>query len=308
MGKQRIYQDMPVFLNKKYISSRLFVCALFKVLLLNGLFYSPSATAEEDVADLTGKEIVTRCGVKNAGLDQRSRLTVILQNVQQGTEKKSVYQRYWKSYGGVDSVFDKMLLFTEYPPDAVGSSFMRVAYEVESGKKADQWIYLPLLKKIRRVTIRDPNDSFLNSDLSYADVSQRPVDADHHDFLGIKRIKEMELYQVASVPAMADDPYGKRVQWFLKGESWDDCSASRIDYFTNKGALEKTQFIKWQQVDGVWVWDRVLVRNMVSGHVSVFGISDVEVNIGMDDAIFSARTLRTGLKALLKKGLIGGSQ
>lgn len=294
---------MLIRLNKKNMLLQSFMRVLLSASLFYGLFFSQVAVAEDVISNLTGKEIVENCGIKNAGLDQRSRLTVILQNPQQGSEKKSVYWRYWKGYGGDGGVFDKMLLFTEYPPDAVGSSFMRVAYEADSGKKADQWIYLPLMKKIRRVTIRDPGDSFLNSDLSYADVAQRPVDADHHNFLGIKKIQEMEFYQVVSTPVKSDDLYGKRVQWFLRGKNWDACSASRIDYFSKKGALEKIQFIKWQQVGGVWVWDRVLVRNMLNGHVSVFVISDVEVNIGMDDAIFSARTLRSGLKAFINKGL-----
>ncbi len=287
---------MLILLNKNIFSQ-----LLTSVSLLSALFFSQSTIAEDAVAGLSAKKIVTKCGIKNSGLDQRSRLTVILQNPQQGTEKKSVYLRYWKSYGDDDEVFDKMLLFTEYPPDAVGSSFMRVAYELESEKKADQWIYLPLLKKIRRVTIRDPGDSFLNSDLSYADVAQRSVDADHHDFIGMKKVNEMEFYQVTSIPAGDDDLYDKRVQWFLKGEGWKDCVTSRIDYFSKEGALKKVQFIKWQQVDEVWVWDRVLVRNMLNGRISIFVVSDVEVNVGLDDGIFSARTLRAGPRGLLKK-------
>ncbi len=259
------------------------------------------AASADDQSSLSGREVVAKCGIKHAGVDQRSRLTVILQNSQQGTEKRSVYSRYWKSYAGQGGVFDKMLLFTEYPPDAVGSAFMRVAYESETGKEADQWIYLPLLKKIRRVTIRDPSDSFLNSDLSYADVAQRPLDADQHNFLGVKQLQEMEFYQVESIPVAKDDIYARRVQWYLKGESWDSCVSARIDYYTKDGALDKVQFNKWQQVNGAWVWDRVLVRKILTGHVSVFMVSDVEVDVGLSDSLFSARTLRIGPRALGKK-------
>jgi len=247
--------------------------------------------------DLQGRDVVALCGVKSAGDDQRSRLTVILQNSQQGTEKRSVYRRYWKNYAGEDGVFDKMLLFTEYPPDAVGSAFMRVSYVAEAGKTADQWIYLPLLKKIRRVAIRDPSDSFLNSDLTYADVGQRPPEADNHRFLGVKAVQGMDFMQVESVP-VASSIYGKRIQWFLKGESWDTCVSARIDYYAKDGVLSKIQFNKWQQIDGAWVWDRVLVRNVITGSVSIFVVGDVDVNIGLKDELFSARTLRQGAKAL----------
>ncbi len=279
---------------------KMFSRATVFMLLAAPYFVSGSQAADEV---LTGAGIVASCGIKSAGEDQRSRLTVILQNSLQGTEKRSVYRRYWKAYAGLGDVFDKMLLFTEYPPDAVGSAFMRVAYVAGAEKTADQWIYLPLLKKIRRVTIRDPGDSFLNSELTYADVGQRALSEDSHQFLGVKSVQGMEFLQVESVP-VGPSNYGKRIQWYLKGESWDVCVSARIDYFAKDGVLSKVQFNKWQQVNGAWVWDRVLVRNMISGNVSIFVIGDVDVDIGLKDEFFSARTLRVGprvLEGLVKK-------
>ncbi len=264
------------------------------ILLLSAVLAADPVSAT--VESLDGKDIVSKCGMKNAGGDQRSRLSVILQNPKQGTEKRSIYSRYWKSYRGANDVLDKMLLFTEYPPDAVGSSFLRVTYVAGSGQEADQWIYLPLLKKIRRVTIRDPADSFLNSDLSYADVTQRPLNADEHKFLGVKSLQGMDFYQVESVP-VSEDIYSRRVLWYLKGDSWDTCVSSRIDYYSKEGALMKVQFNKWQQVSGAWVWDRVLVRNTITGGISIFVVSDVEVDVGLSDSLFSARTLRMGPRA-----------
>jgi len=270
---------------------------LSRTLVLTLLAVPGVVIAELAEGELKGTDVVSSCGLKSAGQDQRSRLTVILQNSSQGTEKRSVYRRYWKGYEGQDDVFDKMLLFTEYPPDAVGSSFMRVSYVTAAEKTADQWIYLPLLKKIRRVAIRDPGDSFLNSDLTYADVGQRPLTVDRHSFLGIKSVQGLDFYQVESVP-LDQSVYSKRIQWFLKSEGWDDCVSARIDYFGKDGVLSKIQFNKWQQVNGAWVWDRVLVRNMITGNVSIFVVGDVDVNIGLKDALFSERTLRLGLRAL----------
>lgn len=266
------------------------------IVLCSTLVFTGKLSAEEG-ASIEGKDVVAKCTMKQAGQDQRSRLAVILQNPQLGVERRSLYRRYWKSYDGKDGVVDKMLLFTEFPPDAVGAAFMRVVYDEASGKKVDQWIYLPLLKKIRRVTIRNPKDSFLNSDLAYADVERRSLDLDEHKFDGVQEIQGIEFYKVVSTPREKDPMYGRREQWFLKGKSWDDCISSRIDYFSvDGGVLEKSQFLKWQVVDGAWVWDRVLVRNALTGSVSIFVVSDVEVNIGLDDSLFTARTLRTGPK------------
>jgi len=248
---------------------------------------------------LTGREIVERCGVKYGGDDQRSQFEVLLRD-QQGNEKRSVYLRLWKDYKGVNNIVDKMLLFTEYPPDAQGAAFMRATYTPDLKKAADQWIYLPVLRKIRRVTIRDQGDSFLNSELTYADITPRAIDEDTHKLLDMREMGGMQFYVVESIPKESRPLYSKRVQWFEKTPNWDDCAKVRIDYYDLKGGLLKEQFIKWQRVDDAWIWDRVLVRNVETLHASVFLITDAKINTGITDDIFTERTLRMGPNAIPK--------
>lgn len=242
---------------------------------------------------LTGIEVFQRCGDKYPGVDQQGKFTVTLRD-REGRIRRSEYMRFWKDYQGADDVADKMLLFTIFPPDARGSAFMRIAYTPGSGKPVDQWIYLPLLKKIRRVTIRDPGDSFLNSNLTYADVSDRPVDADHHRYLGVSNVDDIDFHVVESVPKEQNPLYGKRVFWFNKEDSWDDCATARIDYYDASGELIKDQFIKWQRVGDAWVWERVLVRSRINDSASIFQLSDMVVDSGLEDDLFSARSLQRG--------------
>lgn len=242
---------------------------------------------------MDGLELVRQCGQKYPGEDQRGTFTVTLRD-RDGRIKRSEYLRFWKDYKGADGVSDKMLLFTTFPPDARGSAFMRVAYAPGLDRPVDQWIYLPLLKKIRRVTIRDPGDSFLNSNLTYADVSQRPLEADEHRYVGETTIDEVTFHVVESTPKEKRPLYGKRVFWFLKTDNWDDCVTSRIDYYDGSGELIKDQFIKWQKINGAWIWERVLVRSRLTESASVFELSDMHVNTGLEDELFSARSLERG--------------
>lgn len=241
-----------------------------------------------------GLMIMERCNFKYPGDDQRSRLTIILRD-KDGNEKKNVYRRLWKDFKGADGIADKMVLFTEYPPDAQGAGFMRWAYTAESDRNADQWIYLPVLKKIRRVSIRDPGDSFLGSDLTYADISGRRLDADQHALVKtLKRGNEM-IYAVESTPInKGSGLYSKTVSWFVKGQDWDGCVKRQVDYYDKKGEPIKQQIIKWQQVNKAWVWDEVSVRNVQTGHSSVFQVTDVQVNLGLSEDEFTERALRVG--------------
>lgn len=240
-----------------------------------------------------GREIMERCNSKYPGEDQRSRLTIILRD-KDGNEKKNVYRRLWKDFRGVDGVADKMMLFTEFPPDAQGAGFMRWGYTAVSGRIADQWVYLPVLKKIRRVSIRDPGDSFLGSDLTYADISERGLDADQHRLIRAMPNGNEQIYAVESMPVNKGGAlYSKTVSWFTKGQDWDGCMKRQVDYYDKKGEPIKQQLIKWQRVDKAWVWDEVTVRNVQTGHSSVFQVTDVKVNVGLSDDEFTERALKT---------------
>lgn len=269
-------------------------------ILLAFAYIDVSAKEERsEESDLTGKEIIEQCGYKNAGRDQRSTFTVTLVDAA-GNEKKSVYLRLWKDYGGKKKVLDKMMLFTEFPPDSKGGVFMRTAFVPESGKSADQWIYLPVLRKIRRVSIRDPGDKFLNSDLTYQDVSFRPINVDEHFYVGREEFEGEHLYKVESTPKLAGDLYSKRILWAEKGagSGWSDCVIRRISYYDTKGVLLKEQYLDWQRVDGAWMWKQVVVKNMQDPHESIFQMEDVEVDTGLSDRLFSKRAMKAGIDAV----------
>lgn len=261
-----------------------------------GLLLCLCSVSQLALAEIDGREIVKQCNYKNPGKDQRNKLTIILRD-RAGNERKSIYQRLWKDYRGKDMVADKMVLFTEYPPDAVGTGFMRWAFTEEAGKNADQWIYLPELRKTRRVSIRDPGDSFLGSDLTYADISGRSLDQDEHKFLKIEEKDGRELYVVESLPKESEPLYSKRVSWFTKGGDWESCVNVGVVYYDRKDQLLKQQSLSWQQVGGdAWMWRRVEVRNVQTGSSSVFEVDEAEVGVGLKDKVFTERTLKRGYR------------
>jgi len=275
------------------------LCAVLSPLLLM-LFLLGSAKAQDIDASagvLTGEKLIESCGYKFPGKDQTSTFTVTLEDAA-GNQKKSVYLRYWKDYAGEKQVAEKMMLFSTFPPDSKGGAFMRTAYTPESEKVAEQWIYLPVLRKIRRVTIRDPGDRFLNSDLTYQDVSYRGIGADEHVYIGKEDLDGASLYKVESVPKSQGEIYSKRLFWIEKGEGvvgWDECVVKKIAYFDTKGVLLKEQLLDWQRVDGAWMWDRVVVTDVQEEHKSVFEMSDVSVDSGLSNRQFSKRAMKSGL-------------
>jgi len=257
-----------------------------------------SVIANEAVADdkVTGSEVVSSCDNKYPGENQKSQLSITLTD-KSGRERKTVYLRLWKDNKGNDDIYDKMVLFTQYPPDAKGAGFMRWAYTPDQEKAAEQWIYLPTLRKIRRVSVRDLSDSFLGSDLTYGDISYRSIDADDHKIIRIDKDKDgREYYVVVSTPKESNPQYSKRISWYSKTDDMKECVKIRVDYFDRKDVFLKRQLLKWQKVNGAWVWEKVFVQNVQTFHKSFFEVAKVKINAGISDDWFSERRLRKGIK------------
>lgn len=243
--------------------------------------------------DIDVREVVSHCDFKNPGDDQTSILSITLID-KDNNERKNVYRRLWKNYFGEDDILDKMVLFTEFPPDAKGTAFMRWGYQASANKMADQWLYLPHLRKVRRVSVRDPGDSFLGSDLTYGDIEDRSIDEDTYVLLDHKSKPGGEIFIVEITPKESDSLYSKKISWFAKRAGWDDCVRVKTDYYDRQENLLKKQKLTWQKVKDAWVWDQVIVENIQTKHKSIFAVTDVNVGVGLEGRAFTERALKKG--------------
>ncbi len=272
------------------------------VLVAVGLIAGPLLAEEKPAKPappakkITGRDVVQQCEYKYPGEDQQSQLSITLID-KSDKKRKTIYLRLWKDMKGKDNILDKMVLFTLYPADARGTAFMRWAYKPESGKHAEQWIYLPTLRKIRRVSVRDLSDSFLGSDLTYGDISYRGIDEDDHKLVRIDQDPQGNQYFVVeSTPREANPQYAKKVSWYRKTPDLENCVKRRVNYYDKKGIFLKQQDLKWQKVNNAWVWDEVFVQNAQTRHKSHFKVEKVKINKGVNEEWFTERRMRIGLK------------
>lgn len=259
-------------------------------LMMSCLLMSPLAIAES----LTANTVVANCEYKSPGKDQRSMMEVTLINSAKA-EKKNVYRRLWRAAENDGDMVDKMVLYTVSPLDAAGTGFLRWGYKASSGKAPDQWLYLPAMKKLRRVSVRDPGDSFLGSDLSYGDIDDRPVTADRHEFVG-EFLSDPKYYVIDSAPLDEPKLYSYKRSWYEKAESLERCVRVKTEYYDKAGDLLKTQRLSWQSVAGSWAWDVVSVDNVQTNHSSVFRVYDVEFDVGLSERLFEDRALKRGYR------------
>lgn len=167
---------------------------------------------------------------------------------------------------------------------------------VENTAKEDEiWVYLPALKKPRRLASNNKKSSFVGTDLSYGDiVGHKPQDWTHK-LVRQEALGEAKTYVVESLPnapeVAAESGYSKRVSWIAK----DSFVAVKVDFYDPAGALLKTaDSADLKQVDAKrkkWQPMLVQVKNHQTGHSTAVKMDKFEANTKVGDDYFSVRYL-----------------
>jgi len=243
---------------------------------------------------LTAEEIVRRSEEVYPGKDHASRLTFTIRD-QDGAERKEILRRYWKNYNGRGDLLYKLLVFNEYPPDKKGNAFLEWAYKPNSGKEPERKFYLKFLDTVNKVP-RGSEEGFASSDLKPSEMAPRPVHLDHHTLLRDEVIEGRPYYVIESKPQNQDlsYPYSKVVKWITK----DDFLKERIQYYDLNKDLLKEQIITWKKIKDAWVWEKVVTTNQQTKVQTFLTISDIKVDSGLSEDLFSERAMRRGLDRL----------
>lgn len=256
------------------------------ILLVQLSFYQPRSHAQEP----TGLEIMSRVDERDDGDDQKSRAIFQLIN-KRGQKRMRKTVRLWKDYDGKGGFDAKTITFFESPSDVKGTGFLNWSYESEE-KDDDQWLYLPALRKVRRIAASNKGKSFMGTDFTYDDMGERKVEEDTHTFLRKEVLRDTNCYVVKSVPKKKGYIYSKKITWVDK-VNWIPL---KVDYYDRKGRFLKTLATQWQKVEDVWSWKRSEMKNHLTGHKTIIDIHDVKINTGMSDAIFAKRILKKGIR------------
>ncbi|MCX7023800.1 MAG: outer membrane lipoprotein-sorting protein [Spirochaetes bacterium] len=247
------------------------------ILATLALFAAASAVAEP-----TGAEIMLAVYVRPQGNDMSGVLTMTLVDAR-GKERVRSLKQISGSYGSVD----KKLMTFQSPADVRGTSFMNWSY-AETGKGDDQWIYLPALKRVKRISSEGRSDYFMGSDFTYDDLGDRQPSEDIHKLTGSETVDGEACWVVESVPKDPKDIYSRTVTWVSKAKNL----GLKREYFDRRGALLKTLRISSSEsVAGVWVIMKAEMHDVQKDHRTRMEFSDVRINAGIAEGEFSERAM-----------------
>ena len=239
----------------------------------------------------TGQQIMQYVDDRDEGDDQVSLSIQRLIN-ERGQERRreSIYIK--RQYKGKNDFDTKLFILIQSPPRIKGTSFLNWSYEKED-KDDDQWLYLPALRKVRRISASDKEDAFMGTDFTYDDMGDRKVEEDTHTLLRSEVLEERDCYVVESVPVQKDYIYSKKITWVVKGE-WIPL---KVEYYDRKGKHLKTlTYSEWKRIDGIWSVGRMEMSNHQTGHRTILEIQKAKYNVDVPDDTFTTRTLQKGVR------------
>jgi outer membrane lipoprotein-sorting protein len=235
-------------------------------------------------AQMDGQKTMESVYNNPSGDDVQGELKMILRN-KQGHERV----RQLKQFIKVEAQTEKKIMFFLSPADVKGTSFMSWSYV--DGRDDDQWIYLPALKRTKRISSDSKADYFMGSDFTYDDLGDRHPSEDHHLLLREETVDKHACYVVESKPKEADYMYSKTITWVMK----DNFLGLKRDFYDEKGNLLKTLTItKFEKINGFWTILETEMHNVQKSHTTKMIFSDVKINQGVPESKFTERSMTLG--------------
>ncbi len=236
-------------------------------------------------AQLTGREIIDKTYNRPAGDDQTSILTMTLIN-KSGQSRVRKIKQFTKDFGDME----KKIMFFMSPADVKNTSFMNWSYD--NDKADDQWIYLPAIKKTKRISSDSKSDYFMGSDFTYDDLGDRKLDADIHTLLREETINGFDCYVVENVSKDDEYMYSKTVSWIRK----ESFVGVKKEFYDEDGDLLKILTIKKvEKISGYWVIVSSEMKNIQKNHTTKINLTDVHVNTNVPASKFTERMMMRGI-------------
>jgi outer membrane lipoprotein-sorting protein len=249
--------------------------ACLALLPLSGLAQTP----EEK-----GLAIAVEADKRNTGWeDQRADLTMILRNRHGQTTERAIRTRSME----VDNDGDKSMSIFDSPRDVQGTAFLSFTHATTPD---DQWLYLPALKRVKRIASNNKSGPFMGSEFAYEDLSSQEVEKYTYKWLRDEQYDGKDTFVVERIPTYEYSGYTKQIAWIDK----KIYQPLKIEFYDRKGALLKTltNHEYQQYLDKYWRASRMEMVNHLTNKSTTLKWTNYKFGNGFTDRDFDRNSLK----------------
>jgi len=198
------------------------------ILLFSLLAFAGTVLAE--TAEEKGLAIAVEADKRDQGWsDQATVMKMILRN-SQGAE--SIREIRGKTLEVKDDG-DKSLTIFDTPRDIKGTAFLSFTHALEAD---EQWLYLPALKRVKRISSSNKSGPFMGSEFAYEDISSQEVEKYKYKFIKDGEVNGRAAFIIERYPQYKKSGYTKMVTWLDKKMY----QPLKIEFYDRKKSLLKT--------------------------------------------------------------------
>ena len=195
------------------------------------------------------------------------------------------------SYAMKEGTTKKSVMVFRTPKDVAGVSYLSFEYPDNpdgSVKDSDSWLYLPAMKKVRRVSGSSKEDDFQGTDFTYDDLGERSMGKDTFAILGEESVDGVPCWKLEYTAKDKSAKISRRILWIGK----DNYVTYRGEYYDKAGKLKKTLACEGiTQISGYWVVQKMTMTNVQSKHTTVYESKNQQFDIPIDANYFTVSAL-----------------
>ena len=246
---------------------------------------APGAFAEEALSaeQLRGLDIAREADQRDVGFsDTTADLTMVLTLSPTEQVARSMRQMVLE----VADDGDKSIMVFDRPRDLKGTAILTFTHRVGND---DQWLYLPALKRVKRISSADKSGPFMGSEFAFEDLASQEVEKYRYTYLRDEECGAMPCYVVERIPVDPKSGYSRQVTWIDQQEY----RLQRVDYYDRKGDLLKTMTLDGyrQYLQRHWRADEMLMVNHQSGKSTLLRFDNYQFQVGLQDSDFTRGAL-----------------
>lgn len=173
---------------------------------------------------------------------------------------------------------DKSLIIFDAPADINGTAFLTFSHKTGDD---DQWLYLPALKRVKRISSSNKSGPFVGSEFAYEDISSQEIEEYTYKFIREEEVDGREMFVIEQYPVHPKSGYTRQVVWIDQEEFRN----FRIDFYDRKDTLLKTLTYEGyeQYLDEYWRPAYMFMLNHQTGKSTELYWENYEFRSGLED-------------------------
>ncbi len=231
-----------------------------------------------------GYEIAFEVDQRDKGFDNNiSNLTMILKDKYGQTTKRNIRNRILE---GKDDG-DKSLVIFDSPGDVRGTSFL--SHTKKQGSD-DQWLFLPALKRVKRIASSNKAGPFMGSEFAYEDIGSQELEKYTYKYIKDDKLNNIDCFVVEFDPVDPKSGYSFQKVWIDK----EHYRYMKIEFYDRKKSLLKTLNYENYNIhlEKFWRADKLVMKNLQTGKETELIFSDWKFKTKLSEKDFQKNALK----------------